>query len=82
MKLIKFKKDLCAPCSTLTILFREHNIKAEEYDIFEHLQLGYDLGITSLPTTILYDEVNNEVLEKWVGIPDRKELKRISEIVI
>lgn len=61
MKLIKFYKDGCAPCQSLSTYLESNNIQYTDINAFKNPQDAIKYQVMSLPTLILVDEEGNEV---------------------
>ena len=68
MRIIKFGKDGCAPCSTVSHLLQTWAVNYEEFDIMlaENVDDIIKYNIKNVPTTMLVDE-NGEVVKKVIG---------------
>ncbi|MEX3625154.1 thioredoxin family protein [Viridibacillus arvi] len=81
MKLIKFKQNVCRPCTELD-LFLEHELGVEPDTVYtldsgedEDLIKAGEYGIMNTPVLILLDD-NGAVIDKVIGV-DRKAVTEI-----
>lgn len=80
MKVIKFSKPGCPPCSEVTKFLDNAGIKYETINPFETEEFDLVLKhkIKNVPITILFDEGGN-VLTRVAGVDERK-LNRLVEM--
>lgn len=85
MKIVKFYSPTCGPCKVVEKKLQdakiEHiNINILELDTIEGIDCDVDLiehfNITSVPTILLLDADNKELL-RIKGIPSEEELKKL-----
>lgn len=65
MKLIKFEKDDCVPCSEVSKYLDSKNIQYERINAFNNPQLAVKFKVRGVPTLILLDEENE--IDRIVG---------------
>lgn len=73
MKLLKFEKENCPACTMVENFLQDNKVCAEKVNPFENPKLAVQYKISSVPVTILLDEVGGEV-KRSVGFkPDELE---------
>lgn len=79
IKLVKFYAPWCRPCNIYSPKFElfveKYNIEHESINIDEDRTRAQELGITSIPATVLY--VDGEVTKTVVGVQQSKDLHEL-----
>lgn len=60
-KLIKFEKTGCNPCTMVQNFLDDKGLEVEKVDVFNTPQLAAKFDIGTVPTTILFDDNDNEI---------------------
>lgn len=65
LRIVKFYKNGCVPCNTVSTYLTNSGVGVEQVEsvnIFDDPDAAVDVGIMSVPVTILYGETGEEVL--------------------
>lgn len=86
LSLVQITAVWCGPCKVLTPIIEQlaveyhisgSNIKIGKMNVDESRDKAVDLGITSVPTTLLYK--NGNLVERTVGMIQKSKLKDLIE---
>lgn len=70
-QILKFEKDNCQPCNSLSMWLNDNNIKHESKNIMQNMDLLKKYNIKSVPTLLLLDQEGNEI-DRVIGFDINK----------
>lgn len=81
--LVDFWGEHCPPCRALAPMIDEiadqyaGKVKVGKLDIGQHLKAAMSYNVAQIPTVLIFN--NGEVIERYVGIPNRTALAAVLE---